>query len=153
MPLLGNDPHLGLAAPILCDLARIETPTLSVTGATVPGVPFTVLGHNRSIAWGFTTTGGDVQDLFIEQVDPKSSDRYLTPEGSLPFETREETIQVYGEAPRTFEVRATRHGPVISDVSGDAAAAAEDGQVIALAYPARPPEDTAAEATTLPNQA
>src|SRR5690606_15537008 len=101
-PLLANDPHLGLTAPILWYLARIETPTLSVTGATVPGAPFTLLGHNGRVAWGLTTTGGDVQDLFVERLDPSSPDSYLTPGGSAPFTVREEVIEVRGRPPETL---------------------------------------------------
>ena len=76
-PILANDPHLGLEAPILWYLARIVTPDLSIKGATVPGLPIVLLGQNDHIAWGFTTTGSDVQDLFIEIVDPKNADNYL----------------------------------------------------------------------------
>ena len=43
-PILANDPHLGLAAPILWYLAAIETPGLRVKGATVPGLP---VGHGE----------------------------------------------------------------------------------------------------------
>src|SRR3972149_1090311 len=55
-PLLAHDPHLGFDAPVLWYLARIEAPGLHVTGATVPGVPFTILGQNDRIAWGMTAT-------------------------------------------------------------------------------------------------
>ena len=85
-PILANDPHLGLEAPILWYLARIVTPELSVEGATVPGLPVILLGQNDHIAWGFTTTGSDIQDLFIETVDPQHPDLYLTPGGSEPFQ-------------------------------------------------------------------
>lgn len=145
-PLLVNDPHLGLAAPVLWYLARIRTPTLTLAGATVPGVPFIVLGHNGTIAWGFTTTGGDVQDLFVERVDPADPDRYITPDGSAPFAARDELIQVYGSDPVRLRVRETRHGPVLSDISPDAAAAAGDGHVLALAYTAVTPRDIGTEA-------
>jgi penicillin amidase len=152
-PILVNDPHLGLSVPILWYLARIETPTLSVTGATVPGVPFTVLGHNRSIAWGFTTTGSDVQDLFVERVDPAAPDRYLTPQGSEPFETRDEVIRVHGSEPVPLRIRRTRHGPVISDVSTAAGTVAGEGEVVSLAFTAITPEDTIAEAIYRLNRA
>ena len=55
-PILANDPHLDLAAPILWYLARIVTPEGSVKGATVPGLPLVLLGQNDHIAWGFTTS-------------------------------------------------------------------------------------------------
>ena len=51
----------------------------------MPGVPPVVLGHDDHIAWGMTTTGGEVDDLFVERVDPKDPTRYPTPDGSVPI--------------------------------------------------------------------
>ena len=70
-PLLANDPHLELTVPIIWYLARITTPELTLTGATAPGTPLVLLGQNGHIAWGFTTTESDTQDLFIETLDPR----------------------------------------------------------------------------------
>ena len=148
-PILANDPHLGLSAPIMWYLARIETPNLSLTGATVPGVPFHILGHNSTMAWGFTTTGSDTQDLVIEQIDQNNPDHYRTPDGPLPFQTRTETIRVRGENDDNLEIRSTRHGPVISDIMPDVHGAAEghpDDTVVALAFTALTDEDTTPQA-------
>ncbi|MEN9316128.1 MAG: hypothetical protein RIS35_2521, partial [Pseudomonadota bacterium] len=68
------------------------------------------------IAWGFTNTGPDTQDLFLERIDPRDPERYQTPEGWARFETRSEKIRVRGGADVPLRVRETRHGPVISDV-------------------------------------
>src|SRR5208283_1959278 len=65
-PILANDPHLEIGAPILWYLARIVTPEGSVKGATVPGAPAVLLGENDSIAWGLTNADTDAQDLFVE---------------------------------------------------------------------------------------
>ena len=152
-PILANDPHLGFRAPGLWYLARIETPTLTVAGATVPGVPMTILGHNGTVAWGMTTTDSDTQDLFVERVDPGDPDRYLTPEGSRPFEVRVERIAVRGGDEVTLAVRSTRHGPVISDVDDKAAAVAEPGHVVALAAAALREDDMTGEAVWRLNRA
>ncbi len=114
-PLLANDPHLQLSTPALWYFARLEAPGLKVAGATLPGVPGVVLGQNEHIAWGYTNTGPDVQDLYIEQVDAQDPGRYRTPEGWAPFETTTELIKVKGQAAVTMQARRTRHGPVISD--------------------------------------
>ena len=58
-PILANDPHLELSAPILWYLARVVTPEGSVKGATLPGAPVFVLGQNDSIAWGLTTADSE----------------------------------------------------------------------------------------------
>ncbi|HET7411981.1 MAG TPA: penicillin acylase family protein [Pararhizobium sp.] len=116
-PILENDPHLTYMAPSMWYLASVDTPKLHLSGATIPGTPFVVVGHNDHVGWGFTETGGDAEDLFVEQVDPKDSSRYVTPNGTAPFTTRKETIHVKGGKDVTFTVRSTRHGPVISDVA------------------------------------
>lgn len=132
-PVLANDPHLGYRAPGLWYLARISAPGLDVTGATVPGVPFHILGHNRRIAWGFTTTDSDTQDLFVERLDKDHPGHYLTPEGSAPFDTRQETIGIKDAPAESLTVRATRHGPVISDIYSNLTKVAGENHVIALA--------------------
>jgi penicillin amidase len=147
-PVLANDPHLGFGAPILWYLAHVEAPGLSLTGATVPGVPLMILGHNGRIAWGMTTTGGDLEDLYLEDVDPADPDRYLTPDGPKPFATRTEEIKVRGKPSVMLTVRATRHGPVISDLVGKAKEVTDGDQggkqVVALASAAlRDDDDTA----------
>ncbi len=144
--LLANDPHLHLQAPGVWYLAHLETPELALVGATLPGIPAVVLGHNGSIAWGFTNTGADTQDLFIERVDPEDPARYLTPGGSAPFAVREEVIEVAGDAPVVLNVRATRHGPVLSDLLPDAAARFGADHVVALAWSAPAEDDLAIQA-------
>lgn len=140
--LLASDPHLGFQAPILWYLARIDLPGgRFLAGATSPGVPFMVIGRNERVAWGFTTTHSDTQDVFVERL--LGADSYETPEGPRPFAVREERIAVRGrEEPEVLRVRETRHGPVVSDLDGVAPAA--DGLVLAVAMANLRPGDTAA---------
>ena len=114
-PLLANDPHLKLTAPPLWYFARIRTPEGNVAGATMPGVPMVVLGQNDHVAWGWTNTAPDVQDLYLERIDPDDPNRYQTPDGWAAFERFDEVIKVKGQDDVKLTVRATRHGPVISD--------------------------------------
>jgi penicillin G amidase len=145
-PILANDPHLGIAAPIVWYLVRIVTPEGWVKGGSVPGAPMVVLGQSDHIAWGLTSTGSDVQDLFVETVDPSDPSRYLTPDGPKPFETRDETIHVKGAADVVLKVRTTRHGPVLSDIDADMTMLAGAGKVMALAYTGLGGQDTSFEA-------
>ncbi|HJO73976.1 MAG TPA: penicillin acylase family protein [Rhodospirillales bacterium] len=151
-PILANDPHLRFSAPILWYLARIQAPDLEVTGATVPGVPFTILGHNGKIAWGMTSTQSDITDLFVEQVD-ETGKKYKTPEGWQEFETRTETIAVKDAAPVTLTVRESRHGPIISDLLDDSRAAAGKGAVMALSAAYLQSDDLTADALYRLNRA
>ena len=131
-PLLANDPHLKLSAPALWYFARIETPAGRVAGATMPGLPIVVLGQNEHVAWGFTNTGPDVQDLYLERIHPAEPGKYQTPQGWEAFETFDEVIRVKGQPDVRMTARATRHGPVISD--GGAVAAGLTGPASAPAY-------------------
>lgn len=122
-PLLANDPHLKLSAPGLWYFARLEAPGLHVAGATMPGLPLVVLGQNEHIAWGFTNTAPDVQDLYLERIDTggkpaAARQRYETPEGWARFEQVDEVIKVKGGPDVAFTARRSRHGPVISDAGG-----------------------------------
>jgi penicillin amidase len=151
-PLLANDPHLGLQAPALWYLAHVATPAGNVVGGTIPGLPFVVLGHNDGLAWAMTTTNGDTQDLFVERLAPGDSSSYLTPTGTAKFEVREEVILV-GDEERRIKVRSTRHGPVISDVNAQVAAATPKGHVIALAWAALSDENVSVKALFAMNRA
>jgi len=130
-PLLANDPHLDYSAPLIWYLARLEAPNLTLAGATVAGSPALILGHNDRIAWGYTTTNADVEDVFVEKTDPADASHYLTPDGTAPFDTFQEQIRVKGQAPETLTIRTTRHGPVISDLAGPLYKA-DGGTVLAL---------------------
>jgi penicillin amidase len=143
-PVLANDPHLAFGAPGPWYLACIKTPGQEIAGATAAGVPLVVIGHNDHVAWGFTTTTADVEDLFVEKVDPADPTKYLTPKGSAPFTTRRETILVRGATSAEITVRATRHGPVLSDVLPPGTA--DPGYLLALSATFLVPDDRSAEA-------
>lgn len=135
-PLLANDPHLGLTAPSIWYLVRLHDKSTgsNLVGVGFPGTPSIVLGRNDTIAWGFTNTAPDSQDLFIEKL--VGDDSYLTPEGPARFVTRREVIKVRGGDDVFLNVRETRHGPVISDVIADQAGFLENGHVLSLQWTA-----------------
>jgi len=113
-PLLANDPHLGLWAPSVFYLAHQQFPDgNNAVGATVPGMPFIVMGRTDKIAWGFTNGRGDVQDLFVETMVAGKPDHYVTENGPQPLVTRTEVIKdrFGGETPLT--IVSTRHGPLL----------------------------------------
>ncbi len=123
-PLLANDPHLGIQMPSIwyqidmhC-MPKSDQCPYEVAGFSFAGVPGVIIGHNDNIAWGFTNTGPDVMDLFIEKVNPDNPNQYEYNGQWLNFDTRTETINVSGGSPVTITVRSTKHGPVISDTYG-----------------------------------
>jgi penicillin amidase len=144
-PLLAGDPHLGFPMPAVWYLARIQTPGVVLAGATAPGVPFLIIGHNGRIAWTFTTTGADTQDVFVET--PAGDGQYATPDGPRPFAVHDETIHVLFGADSVLHVRETRHGPVISDLDPT------PGPVLAVAMTGLAPDDTAPDGLLALNRA
>ena len=119
-PYLSNDPHLGIQMPSIwyqvglhCVEKSADCP-FEVAGFSFAGVPGVIIGHNDKIAWGFTNTGPDVMDLYIEKVNPENPNQYEVNGEWVNFEIREETIEVVGGESITHTVRSTRHGPVIS---------------------------------------
>jgi penicillin amidase len=143
-PLLANDPHLGLTTPAIWYFAHLSVAGKNVIGATLPGTPLVVLGRNDHIAWGFTNTGPDVQDLYMEKVDAQG-EQYLAPDGYRQFAWREEVLRVKGREPVHIKVRESRHGPIFSDVVAAANAAAPQGHVLAFAWTALQDDDLTAQ--------
>src|SRR5690625_4420838 len=120
--LLASDPHLGLGAPGTWYLARLETPEGVWAGATAPGVPGIVIGHNGSAAWGFTTTHSDTQDLVAERLLEGDEETYITPDGPRKFEVWTEEIRLRDGSSERVRLRRGRFGPVVSeeaDLGGD----------------------------------
>jgi penicillin amidase len=148
-PLLAGDPHLAFRAPILWYLAEIQAPGLTLAGATVPGLPFHMIGHNGRIAWSFTATQADTVDLFIEKL--AGDNGYRVPGGTRQFVTSAETIRVKGKADVVLNVRETRHGPVISDLLAQDVAGKDE--VVSLAATGLGQADTSVQALHLLNQA
>jgi penicillin amidase len=144
-PLLANDPHLALTFPSTWYLARLVGPGFDIRGATSPGSPAVVLGHNGTIGWGFTTTNLDSQDLFVERIDPTDPNRYITPDGARPFGVRDETINVLWGEPVQLRLRETRHGAVINDFIRRPDDLAPQGHVLALQATALDTSDASAE--------
>ena len=164
-PLLANDPHLGLSAPAIWYFAHLQAPDvpglrgMNAIGATLPGTPFVVLGRTPDVAWGFTNTGPDVQDLYLEQIDPADPKRYRLPSASgqeawAGFTERTETFKVKGEPDVVHTVRHSRHGPVISDIPGRTKDLIDTGRyAVALRWTALDADNRNVQATLASNRA
>ena len=140
-PLLATDPHLGLSAPGIWMLARLDLAEGPVMGGTIPGIPAVLIGRNDRLGWGLTSAYLDDQDVLIERLNPENPEEYLTPEGWAPFETRTVAIGLRGAAPETATLRRTRNGPVLPDDAFGAAAVTPPGHVASLAWTALEAED------------
>src|SRR5262249_53295139 len=113
-PTLACDLHLSSSAPSSWYMAHLCAGPLDAIGGTSPGVPAVIVGRNRHIAWGTANLSADVQDLFRERLSDDGRE-VQGPGGMEPIQRTDEVIRVRGRKPVTFEARATRHGPLISD--------------------------------------
>ncbi|WP_327375901.1 penicillin acylase family protein [Streptomyces sp. NBC_01216] len=121
-PLLANDPHLAPMLPSLWYQMGLHCRSVSATcrydvaGYTFSGMPGVIIGHNDTIAWGFTNLGADVSDLYLEKI---SDAGFLVDGKTKAFTTREEIIKIAGGGSRKITVRSTGHGPLVSDRSSE----------------------------------
>jgi penicillin amidase len=116
-PMLANDPHLGIQMPSIWYEVHLSTPEMDVVGASFPGAPGVIIGHNRSIAWGVTNVGPDVQDLYVEKVNPANPNQYEFRGQWEDMTVLQEQIKVKGRSdPVLMTVRLTRHGPLMTPV-------------------------------------
>jgi penicillin G amidase len=102
-PLLSNDMHLNLTAPDIWYEAALHADgpaPLSVEGFTLPGVPFVIVGRNPYIAWGFTNSGADVQDVLIEHLRGSGD--------QTEYERPDHTWAAVGHQREVIRVRASR---------------------------------------------
>lgn len=139
-PIVCNDPHLTLTAPgiwyeahLVAQREGASEPELDVYGVTLPGTPAVVLGHNRHVAWGFTNSGADVQDLYLERLNPANPDEVEFQGALEPLRVIREVIRVRGADEVVEEVRITRHGPIMAGGPG------KPGPAVALRWTALEP--------------
>ena len=115
-PLIAGDPHLFPSMPGIWHQVSLADGDRRATGASMAGLPGIYMGQNDDVAWTFTNTVADVQDLFIERIE---GDRYLFEGEWVPVEEREEEIRVKGRVrPHSLTVRATHHGPIVNEALG-----------------------------------
>ena len=122
-PVLAGDPHLDARIlPGLWYPFGLITPEFRVVGATIPGLPGFAIGRTTYISVSMTNNYGDMQDLYVETIDPARPGHYLEGKVSYPFQVIREKLKIKDKkAPGGFreeeiEIRATKRGPVVSDV-------------------------------------
>ena len=111
LPILANDPHLGLDSPSIFYEAQLRIapghrPPMNAFGVTFPGVPGIVLGCNPWVCWGATTNPMDVTDVYLEEL-------VIDPESGLPVGTRfEDTVEPLVILPQAYRVNTPFDGEV-----------------------------------------
>ena len=115
-PMLANDPHLAHNVPGVWYLNHLVTPSMNVIGASIPGAPCVIIGHNESVSWGITNVMTDYVDLYVVKVDPSQPTRYLFDDKVLEMEREEITINVKDSQPEHRTIYHTIHGPIITRI-------------------------------------
>ncbi len=151
--LLANDPHLGLSAPSIWYLARLELASGGVIGATIPGIPVVLTGRNARLGWGITAAYADDQDILMEELNPADPERYRTPEGWSRFETRRAIITVKDAEPVTITLRWSVNGPILPGGHFNLATVTPPGHVAAISWTALSAADTSMSAAVALMQA
>ncbi|WP_210529840.1 penicillin acylase family protein [Rubellimicrobium arenae] len=140
--LLANDPHLGLTAPSMFYLARLELRTGGVIGGTIPGLPLVLTGRSADLGWGITSSYLDDLDVYAEEVNPQNAQEYRTPDGWAPFLTRDSIIEVKDAPAVTVHLQWTDNGPVLGPEDFDLGLVRPPGHVMSIAWTALSDHDT-----------
>ncbi len=121
-PMIANDPHLGIQMPSIwyevglhCQPISADCP-YDVVGMAFAPVPSVIAGHNDRIAWGITNTNPDVQDYFVEKINPLDPNQYEYQGKWEDFKIERETMKIKGGSVESFEVKISRHGPIMTPV-------------------------------------
>ncbi len=123
-PILANDPHLGVQLPSTWYAVHLEAPGLRVAGASIPGVPGVAIGHTGRVAWGFTMSLLDDQDLYVLTLDDQR-DRELVDGAWRDLRTVTERIEVrWRSQPVLHKVRLSERGPLVRDLHRETVALA-----------------------------
>jgi penicillin amidase len=113
--LLANDTHIKYGQPSVWFEAFLQYPDNSIYGYFLAGIPFPIMGHNNYLGWGLTIFPVDNMDLYAETQNPDNAMQYKVGGRWKDYELRKEVIKVKGGKDVTFELRITRHGPVLND--------------------------------------
>ncbi|HIJ19881.1 MAG TPA: penicillin acylase family protein, partial [Deltaproteobacteria bacterium] len=80
------------------------------------------IGRTSHISIAMTNNYGDIQDLYVETVDPERPGHYLEGKVSYPFQVIEEKLKIKdkgapgGYREEEIKIRTTKRGPVVSEV-------------------------------------
>ena len=144
--LMANDPHLGLTAPTVWYLARLELKSGGVIGGTIPGMPVILSGRSADLGWGLTSAYLDDQDVFLEELNPADPSQYRTADGWAEFESRDSIINIKDAPAVTLKLRWSRNGPIMPANQFDLGAITPAGHVTAISWTALSDKDTSLSA-------
>ncbi|WOJ94664.1 acylase [Congregibacter variabilis] len=110
--------HQPLTGPVAWYEARLHSEEgWDIAGATFPGSPVILHGHNRHLGWSSTVNKPDLVDVYQLTLNPDNDDQYLLDGQWVDFEIQDAKILVrlLGPLRWTFSepLYSSRHGPVL----------------------------------------
>lgn len=110
--------HQPLTGPVAWYEARLHSEEgWDMAGATFPGSPVILHGHNRHLGWSSTVNKPDLVDVYQLTINPENDNEYLLDGKWIELETRtaEILVRVFGPFRWTFKepVYSSKHGPVL----------------------------------------
>ncbi|MCG8340184.1 MAG: penicillin acylase family protein [Cytophagales bacterium] len=114
---LANDPHLALSLPSTWYLTHLQSPTVNVVGATIPGSPAILIGFNDAIAWGVTNARRDARDWYLIDFKDENREEYYYDNLLLKSQRVIEEIKIKGGKTFYDTVLYTHFGPIVYDKS------------------------------------
>ncbi|MBF6476465.1 penicillin acylase family protein [Nocardia gipuzkoensis] len=109
--VLAGDPHLEQQLPGNWYAMHLACPGVDVIGASLPGVPDILFGHNGKVGWANTFAPVVSTECVIEHLIGPGVVR--RPDGTEPVRTRSVRIAIAGEEDHTEECASTSNGPLL----------------------------------------
>jgi len=111
--LQAGDPHVPTGLPAVWYQIGLNAPGEAAIGASVPGMPGILLGHNQAMAFSMTISDLSDADLFVIQLADCPTGWYRYNGHCQQFQTRQETLRVAGGSTVVLTIQTTRTGAVV----------------------------------------
>lgn len=113
LPILANDPHLGLSLPSIWYQMQLSAPGINVYGVALPGCPGITIGFNKDVAWGVTNVGSDVMDFYKIKFKDDSKKEYWHDNQWKPTKLYVEEFKFKNGKIVKDSLLYTHHGPIV----------------------------------------
>lgn len=120
-PIVYSGPQMGFSTPSIVAEGSIRGGGLEISGMTVPGIPFIIIGRTPHHAWSMQVGHAHTVDYYVEAPQTVALHRM-------------ETIEVFGGDPVTIPVWRSAHGPIIEPMPWDPTTNPEPDIMVAWAY-------------------
>ncbi len=120
-PIIYSGPQMGFSTPSIVTEGSIRGGGLEISGMTVPGIPFIIIGRTPHHAWSMQVGHAHTLDYYLEA--PQTVQLH-----------RMETIEVFGGDDVTIPVWRSAHGPIIEPLPWDPTTNPEPATMVAWTY-------------------